>query len=190
MSIPFEELQKISPSAIVEVFTLELIPALHNSSNIYRFHNGANLNSNGEVIWDGNSYQRYPIEAKGFEYSSKGTLPRPTLTASNAFGLLTAIMLNVNQTTPGNDLNGAKFTRIRTLARYIDAANFSGGTNPFGTPDPSVTLPSEVYFLDRKVSENRETVQWEMVSAFDLVNVKVPKRMITKTDFPGVGAFY
>jgi len=104
--------------------------------------------------------------------------------------LLTAIMLNVNQTTPGNDLNGAKFTRIRTLARYIDAANFSAGTNPFGTPDPSVTLPDEIYFLDRKVSENRETVQWEMVSAFDLVNVKVPKRMITKTDFPGVGAFY
>jgi lambda family phage minor tail protein L len=190
MTIPFEELQKISPSAIVELYTIELVASLHGSTNIYRFHNGTNLNANGELIWDSNSFMRYPIECTGFEYTSKGTLPRPTLKASNAFSLLTSIMQNVNQTTAGNDLNGAKFTRIRSLLRYIDAANFSGGTNPFGTPDPSVKLPDEVYFLDRKVAENREFVQWEMVSAFDLVNVRVPKRMVNQTDFPGVGAFY
>ena len=43
-------------------------------------------------------------------------------------------MQNVNQTTVGNDLNGAKFTRIRTLARFLDAVNFTGNTNPYGTP--------------------------------------------------------
>ena len=33
-------------------------------------------------------------------------------------------MLNVNQVTTGNDLTGATVTRIRTLARYLDAVNF------------------------------------------------------------------
>jgi phage-related protein len=32
-----------------------------------------------------------------------------------------------------NGIEGAKVTRIRTLARYIDGVNFPGGTNPLGT---------------------------------------------------------
>ena len=75
----------------------------------------------------------------------KGQLPRPTLTISNALGLITAILLNVNQVTTGNDLTGATVTRIRTLARYLDAVNFPGGTNPLGTPDPTAEFPQEVY---------------------------------------------
>ena len=85
-------------------------------------------------------------------------------------------------------MNGAKLTRIRTTADNIDAANFSGGTNPFGTPS-SDKFPDEIYFLDRKIIENRETVQYEMVSALDLANVRVPKRQITRKDFSGVGTF-
>ena len=98
-------------------------------------------------------------------------------------------MALVNQTTPWNDLTGAKFTRIRTLARYIDAANFTGGTNPFGTPDPSSKLPDEIYFIDRKLSENRDTVEFELVSELDLLNLRLPRRQVTKDIFPGVGSF-
>ena len=64
-----------------------------------------------------------PIQAEGFAYQ-KGQLPRPTLTISNALGTITAILLNVNTVTVGNDLTGATVTRIRTLARYLDAVNF------------------------------------------------------------------
>ena len=98
-------------------------------------------------------------------------------------------MQDVNETTVGNDLNGAIFTRIRTLARYLDAANFTGGTNPFGTPDPTAEFPQEIYFLDRKVTETRDVVTWEAQSALDLVNVKLPQRIATKDIFPGIGAF-
>jgi len=64
-----------------------------------------------------------PIQAEGFAFR-EGQLPRPTLTISNALGTITAILLNVNQVTTGNDLTGATVTRIRTLARYLDAVNF------------------------------------------------------------------
>ena len=331
MAVPVSALQEINPGAVIELFTLQLDATLHGSTTIYRFHNGANLNANGEVVWAGNTYLRFPIQCEGFEFTGTGTLPRPTISVSNIFGTLTAIMQDVNQTTVGNDLNGAKLTRIRTLARFLDAVNFapqtvtststqtvadpsdaetvtytvtvvqdsggnnvfalngnqkpviqmkrgstyifnqedssninhqlafksdSGGayttgvtntgtyagytnyittfqppypdapsdlryyctshgnnmgntitmndpntiqqttssssttqTNPFGTPDPTAEFPQEIYFLDRKVSENRDIVQWEAVSALDLVNVKLPKRIATRDIFPGIGTF-
>ena len=329
MAIPVSALQSINPGSIIELFTIQLSTALHGSNTLYRFHNGANLNANGEVVWAGNSYLRFPIECSGFEFGSTGTLPRPKISISNIFGTMTAIMQDVNQTTVGNDLNGAKFTRIRTLARFLDAVNFapttttttststvadpsdgetvtftvtvqqylgvniflingvnnpvltmkrgstyifdqsdssnlnhplrikrnsgasyttgvtavgtpgnSGSTvtfqppypdapndlryyctthgnamgntitmndpntiqqqstsssstqvNPFGTPDPTAEFPQEIYFLDRKATENRDVVTWEAQSALDLVNVKLPKRIATKDIFPGIGAF-
>ena len=189
MGIPTSELQAIAPGAIIELFVIELNTTLHGANTIYRFHNGANLNANGEVVWAGNSYLRFPIECTGFEFGSTGTLPRPKISISNILGTITTIMQDVNQVTVGNDLNGAKFIRIRTLARYLDAVNFTGGTNPFGTPDPTAEFPQEIYFLDRKVTETRDIVTWEAQSALDLVNVKLPKRIATRDIFPGIGAF-
>ena len=64
----FSEVQKINPSAIIELFTLQLDNSLHGATTIYRFHSGSNLNANGEIVWAGNSYQRFPITAEGFAY--------------------------------------------------------------------------------------------------------------------------
>ena len=189
MAIPVSELQKINPSSLIELFTVTLDSSLHGATTVYRFHAGSNMNSSGELIWDGNSYQRFPVKAEGFEFTGKGQIPRPKFTVSNALGTITALMALVNQTTSGNDLTGAKFTRIRTLARYIDAAKFTGGTNPFGTPDTSSKLPDEIYFIDRKLSENRDFVEFELVSELDLLNLRLPRRQVTRDLFPGVGSF-
>tara|TARA_R100000734_G_C3312420_1_gene103453 strand:- start:1302 stop:1877 length:576 start_codon:yes stop_codon:yes gene_type:complete len=189
MAVPVSELQGINPGAIIELFTLTLDAVLHGDTTVYRFHNGSNMNANGNIVWAGNSYEKFPIQCEGFQFGSTGTLPRPTITVSNIFGTLTAIMLDVNKTTVGNDLNGTKLVRIRTLARFLDAVNFTGNTNPFGTPDPTAEFPQEIYFLDRKITENREIVQWEAISALDLVNVKLPKRIATREIFPGIGTF-
>ena len=122
------DLQKINPSAIIELFTITTDASLHGSAQTYRFHNGTSLNANGDIIWAGNQYLKMPIQAEGFAFR-KGQLPRPTLTVSNALGTITAILLNVNQVTTGNDLTGATVTRIRTLARYLDAVNFPATTS-------------------------------------------------------------
>ena len=188
MAIPNSSLQKVNPSAIIELFTLQLDNSLHGATTVYRFHAGSSLKDNGEIVWAGNSYQRFPVKAEGFAFQ-KGQLPRPTLTVSNALGTITAILLNVNAVTTGNDLTGATVTRIRTLAKFLDAVNFEGNTNPYGTPDPNAEFPQEIYFLDRKITENRDLVQWEAISALDLVNVKLPKRIATRALFPGIGTF-
>jgi len=182
------DLQKSNPSAIIELFELTLDNSLHGASTVYRFHNGSNAKSNGDIIWAGNTYIKMPIQAEGFAFR-KGQLPRPTLTISNALGTITAILLTVNQTTTGNDLTGSTVTRVRTLARYLDAINFQGNTNPFGTPDPTAEFPREIYKIDRKSSENREIVQFELAAVFDLAGIRVPKRQCTRTEFPSIGTF-
>ena len=190
MPIPVSELQKINPSSIIELFTLTLDSTLHGSTDVQRFHAGSNSLNNGDVIWQGNTYQKFPCQAEGFEFDgSSRSIPRPIFTISNILGTVTALFATVNAVTANNDLNGAKFTRIRTLARYLDAANFTGGTNPFGTPDTTQELPQEIYFIDRKVVENREVVQFELASELDLINLQLPKRVVTRDLFPGVGTF-
>jgi lambda family phage minor tail protein L len=165
------ELQKIAPSAIIELFQLELNAAQHGVNETYYFHAGVNATNSGDIIWNGQAYLAFPIEATEFEYTGTGSLPRPKLRISNINGTITGIILTLP-----NGLEGAKVTRIRTLARYIDGVNFPGGTNPLGTPDPTAEFPREIYYIDRKASENRDLIEFELAAAFDLVGVRAPKR--------------
>jgi lambda family phage minor tail protein L len=165
------ELQKIAPSAVIELFQLELNAAQHGVNETYYFHAGVNATNSGDIIWNGQAYLAFPIEATEFEYTGTGSLPRPKLRISNINGTITGIILTLP-----NGLEGAKVTRIRTLARYIDGVNFPGGTNPLGTPDPTAEFPREIYYIDRKASENRDLIEFELAAAFDLVGVRAPKR--------------
>ena len=203
MAIPVSELQKLNPSARIELFVLELVEGLHyatgNPSNVptvYRFHSGTNMNTNANIIWQGNTYQRFPITFEGAEFTGRGQVPRPVLTVANLGGIsrsgsvitVTDLMIIVNLTTPHNDLADSKLTRITTLASELDAANFPSNNNPFGTPS-SNELPQEIFFIDRKTTESRDIVQFELVGALDQANKKLPARQVTRKDFAGVGTF-
>ena len=186
-------LQSINPSSVIELFVLTLTEGLNyptgnpdNVTTTYRFHAGSSLKDNGEIVWAGNSYQRFPVKAEGFAFT-KGQLPRPTLTISNALGTITSILLSVNKTTTGNDLTGATVTRIRTLARFIDAVNFPSDVNPYGTPDSNAEFPQEIYKIDRKAAENRQVVQFELAAVFDLAGIRAPNRQCTRAEFPSIG---
>jgi lambda family phage minor tail protein L len=172
VTVPVSDLQSIAPSAIIELFQLELNAAQHGVNETYYFHAGTNATgSNDDIVWDGQAYLAFPIEATEFEYTGTGSLPRPKLRVSNIYGTITGIILTLP-----NGLEGAKVTRIRTLARYIDGVNFPNGTNPLGTPDPTAEFPREIYYIDRKASENRDLIEFELAAAFDLVGVRAPKR--------------
>ena len=142
MANPVSETQSINPGSVIELFELTTDAALHGSATTYRFHSGTNEVNNGNIIWDGDTYIAIPMEADGFKYAN-GQLPRPTLTISNVTNVITAILLNVNQVTPGNDLTGAVVKRRTTLARFLDSANF----DPVATTTTSTTTiadPSDV----------------------------------------------
>lgn len=169
VSAVFEDLNKLEPNAIIELFQLQLDATLHGSSDIYYFHNGVNADVTGNVVWNGQSYIRLPLKASGFDYTSSGSLPRPTLTVSNIGSSITALLLQVNLITPGNDLGGAKVVRIRTLKKYLDGE---------ATADPHAKFPDEIWYVDRKSSETRAAVEFELASKFDLAGIMLPKRQI------------
>lgn len=162
------EVQKLAPSAIIEVFEID---GTAIGADVFRFHAGSNqLNTN--IVWQGETYVRFPIEASGFEISGQGQLPRPKLRMSNLLGAITTILL------ANDDMIGAKFTRKRTLAKYLDAANFPGGVN--ASADATAEFPDDVFFIDRKVTENRDVVEFELCSTLDLAGVRLPRRQIVQ----------
>ena len=93
----------------------------------------------------------------------------------------------VNLTTPGNDLLDAKVTRLMPLASALDNDNFVGD-NPFGTPSTD-RLQDRIYYIDRKAIENRQVVQFELVSVLDMQNKRIPARIVTRDVLPDAGTF-
>jgi len=203
MAIPHSELQKINPNSIIELFELELVEGLHyatgnptNVPTIFRFHSGGNIDTYADIVWQSNTYEKLPIEASGYEYTAKGQIPRPQLTMSNLGGItrsgsvirVTDLLILTNLVTPHNDLLDAKLTKRTITADALDASNFTGNTNPFGTPSAN-EFPKEIYFIDRKIQESRDAVSFELVSRLDMQNKRIPARQVTRKDFEGVGSF-
>lgn len=172
MTVTINELQKLEPSAIIELFEIDLTPL---GGALLRFHAGTNELSQ-DIVWNGNTYTRYPIDVEGFSQSSGGSLPRLSIKASNALGALSAFLLQYD------DLIGAKFTRIRTLKKYLDTVNFIGGTNP--TADPSMKFDDDIFYIERKVNESYDIIEFEAVSSVDLAGLKLPRRQIIQNTCP------
>lgn len=138
--------------------------------------------SNGlgpKIIWQGQEYIALPIEGSLFNTSGAGELPRPRLKISN-YQLIISKYLKVT-----NNLIGAKIVRKRTFAKFLDDVNFEGGENPFydlASQDSMASgdsyLPEQVFYVNRRVSENREMVELELSSVLELDNVFLPNRNV------------
>ncbi|RRU23569.1 phage minor tail protein L [Stenotrophomonas sp. 278] len=122
-----------------------------------------------EVIWwQGQEYGAWPIEATGFERTSDQP-PNPRLKVGNIDGRIGALCLMFD------DLVGARIIRRQTLVKYLDAANFAEG-NP--TADPDEHFPDEIWFIERKVSEDYQVIEFELTTAIDLNGEQLPRRQI------------
>jgi lambda family phage minor tail protein L len=113
--------------------------------------------------------------ASGFEFNGQGQAARPKLVASNVAGAITALVLQFD------DILGARLTRRRTLAKYLDAVNFAGG-NP--NADPMAEFPVDVFYVDRKAAENNEFVEFELAPAMDVTGVMLPRRQVVQNVCP------
>lgn len=165
MSI-FADIQTLEPGEWVELFDLDARPITGGGAgDILRFHGYTQV---GPIYWQGNTYEPWPIQPQGFKVDPDQP-PVPTLSAGNVNGRMSALCLAYQ------DLVGARLTRRRTLGRYLDAANFPGG-NP--TADPAAEIPPELWFIERRSSEDKTTVTWELSSPMDFGGRQLPGRQI------------
>lgn len=171
---------------------------------IIRLHNNLKLGRN-IIYWKGNPYLPAPLATEGFETASRGIFPKPKIQISFSDDMLDVFSL-FRGTVNFGDLIGAKFTRIRTFAKFLDRSNFyqSDGVSALSAdklvipegfdPDPNCEFPRDIYYFDRKSSENKNSIQFELSSAIDLDRVKLPKRRVLSYICPwqyrGEGCLY
>jgi lambda family phage minor tail protein L len=152
--------QKLDLGRQVTLFELD-VTSIGGSEHFY-FCPSTDANSN-PVVWQGITYQPFAIEVKGFETSTKGTLPRPTMSIGNVNNIISVLLRQYD------DLIGAKIIRRRTFDIFLDGAPGA---------DPSQHLPDDVFFIERKISESVDGVEIEMTSAMDLEGMQLPSRTI------------
>lgn len=214
-----KEINSLEPSALITLYEIDLSQLIlrgervvysdQNLSTELRFHN--NLKSINTSIWfNGKEYFPAPISATGFETSAKGSPPSPRLSiASNPKGLSDEVRDRVKYIKYAirdlDNLSGAKVKRIRTFVKYIDNRNFykADGTTLISStspapegfdPDPNATFPEDVYVIDRKSGENKNTLEFELASPFDVHDLKLPGRIVTEVNcvwiYRGEGCCY
>ncbi len=157
--------QTIGSLIPIELYGLDLSTL---GGSVLHFYSGVNGN-NQPLVWQGITYSPLPIESEGFDITGNGTLPRPKIRVANIDGIFSSLVMNYD------DLIGCKLIRRRTFAKYLDAVNFVDG-NP--DADPFQEYPPDIWFFERKISENRFLIEWELASAFDLQGVLLPRRQI------------
>jgi lambda family phage minor tail protein L len=160
------DIQSFAPGAIVELY--ELDTTVVGGTDVLRFTPHGPNELGGDIIWSGQTYTRFPIDASGFERRGNGALPRPKLAVANVTGLIGAV---------ADSIIGAKLTRTRTFVKYLDAANFAAG-NP--QADPNQWIDREIWFIDRKSVENKVLVEFELSAAVDLAGVMLPRRQVVQ----------
>lgn len=156
------DVQTLEPGALVELWVLD---GTILGAGIQRFHGH---NQQASIWWQGNEFPPWPIQATGFARTGDQQ-PVPKLAVDNTSSFITNLCLTYD------DMVGAKLTRIRTLGKFLDAANF-GGVNP--TADSTQQMTPEVWFIERKSAEGADVVEFEMTSALDVGQVRLPRRQL------------
>lgn len=160
------DIQKLAVGGMVEMFEVDLEPF---GGTVLRFYAGVNF-VGAPLMWQSHTYNPWPVEAKGFAWES-GRPTRPQLIVANTEGVIGALCYQFQ------DFLHARVTRRKTLTKYLDASNFSGGVNP--TADPTQEFPPQIYFVKRKSREIPGTlVEFELGTALDLEGIKLPRRLV------------
>ena len=146
------ELHSLEPSAIIELFQLHLTAAVNGVDIVYYYHAGTNELSQ-DIVFDGVTYSAVPIEVDGFAVTTKGTLPRPSMKIANANSAISALLLSYNPLQ-------AEVRRIRTCKKFLDAVNFSSGTNSSADPTALFGGGYESWYIDRVATENPQVVKF------------------------------
>ena len=200
--------QSINSSLVKDSNEIGLFPNFEQGKeNILRFHNNIKV-FNSYIIWQGKTFFPAPIMAEGFEITSRGVLPSPTLSlTSQTEEGIEALSIIRRVIRKYGDIVGAKVTRIRTFAKFLDKNNFSDISNPDSQrgiyasnfpeeyePDPYAELPRDVFFVERKASEDKNSINYELSSSLDVEGVKLPRRVVTASKcgftYRGCGCFY
>ena len=155
-------IQRSSLGAKIHLFEIDCTAI---GGTIYRITPMSSEGAAGVVTWNAQDYSPFPVEASGFEWSSSGTLPQPTMRIANVLQTFAGDVISLS------DFVGAKVTRRVTFARFLDDGE---------EPDPDACFPPEVYYIERKVAQTPLYIEWKLSSIIDQEGVYLPGRIVLK----------
>lgn len=124
------------------------------------------------IIWQGQIFEPLPLEVTGLEMRSDGKASAPSLTmANNIAGIQNAVSAYCLQF---NDFAGVKLKVIQTLAKYLDAENFSDGNS-----NASNDANEQLWYIEQKTSESAAQVTFELSNPIDFEGRRIPVRQVT-----------
>jgi len=169
MTTPHAELQTLSQnSGFVELYVLDTTIL---GGTVYRFTNNVTA-VGGSLSFNSQTYAALPITTTGWDFTSTGAPPKPTLTVSNVNKTLLSVVVSMG------DLVGSTLTRYRTFEKFLD-----GGASP----DGSQFIGPEVYIIEQKIGHNKHYITWQLSSIIDRMGMMLPRRQVLKDKgFPGV----
>jgi lambda family phage minor tail protein L len=159
-----QDVQKNWHDGIIELYDLDLSVITGDSNDKFYFTNQIKPD-NTKIRWQGRTYEPLPIVSTGYDKTTAGQIPQPSLTVANVLGTFTEVINTLD------DLVGGKITRRRTLAKYLD-----------GEPqaNPSQEFPIDIFYIERKTEETITTITWQLASVLDVEGARIPRRVITQ----------
>jgi lambda family phage minor tail protein L len=213
------EMGRTAPSAVITLYEIDVENLLideHMSYNsltdrsgeaVFRFHNNLKITQQ-KIYWKGQTYHPMPVMVDGFESSTRGATPVPRMSITSDSKHDSMFRDFRTMVRKLDDMIGAKVTRVRTFAKYLDAENFysimDDGTKvslgddvliPEGfEPDPLAEFPREIFFINRKSSESKNGLAFELGSFADFENLRLPSRIVLSRycqfQYRGEGCLY
>lgn len=153
-------IQRLEQDAVVTMYEID---ATMFGAQLVRFAPG--LVDGSVVTFGGEPYIPLPIKAEGFEWDGKGTLPRPTLSVTAQDMAFLSLVLS------SGDLVGAPVRRIRTYRKHLD-----DGLDP----STAATFPVDHYVIERKASQSKQMLQFELSVGMDQEGRQIPARQIIR----------
>lgn len=125
-----------------------------------------------DIVWQGETFEPIALQCDGLEMRSDGKASAPTLTLANNFrgvqGAISAYCLQFK------DFVGMKLKVITTLAKYLDAENFTTGNS-----SAQNEAKEQLWYIEQKTSENAQAVTFELSNPIDFEGLKIPVRQIS-----------
>lgn len=133
------------------------------------YHLTPHWTSGGYLSFGGIQYSSFPLASDGWELSSTGTFPRPTIQVSNVTGVFLAAVIALG------DLVGTKVTRFFTFEQFLNGSQ---------NANDEEHSRKEIYYIEQKLEQTSEAITFQLTSPMDR-SIILPRQQFLRDDVPG-----
>ena len=157
----------LTNSEVIDLFEIKL----NDFEGYFYFHGSKNFEK--DLVFQGRTYLYIPCEMSNLQYGSDGKQNRPVIKISNVNNFISNLIKD-----RGN-LLGKEFNRKKMLAKDLDAVNFGGASkNPLGSSGFKDFISNDKFVVNKKNSENKERVEFELSNILDIDGLTCPSRKV------------